>query len=752
MKEKVNYKNKKGITLIALIITIIILIILAAISINLLFGENGIIGKAKESKFKSKMSQIAEDFDLYMNSMNVNTLGELNQKEIYAGGELIRNIIADEELEVEEEKIEDIRQMLEKVGKEEEAYVIVFEGELYYVSQKSIKNNENQTKWCEEIGIKIWDYVGNTGIKVVNGNYENINGMYMCTPKLNTGFVKEKTRYIKEKDGNLTPGNWINKKPDDDWYDYKKQRWANLYVESNGIESYYVWIPRYVYKEVEGERIDAKFVDINNNYTDGETEETTSWETLQSQGYKVPEAFYYGDSDNYLENKAIPGYWVSKYQLSELVDSDTYSVDFSTTATPTSITIKNIITSTDKAIAKYQYAINGKIVHESTTPEDYKLEGLAKGNKAVNVTILDSNGNIIGSMTKLYEVADVNEPDLAGFDKDTTFYVYWDENGIEHNEIPISQKAPDEWYDYGIRNWANIVTRNNGLETYLVWIPRYSYAIDTVSQRTYVKFLKGTSTETDAGYRIPEAFTWGDSGEVQLTGYWVAKYQLTESGPQAMTAEFSAGSDKIRVMDITGTKITEGLKYEYYLNEKKVYEGTDPLENYTYKGLEANKIYTVNIIARNRETNEYVAATTKKIETVGANKPDLTGYNADMTYYVLYDNEGNMKIGDKIKNDGSNSPEDWYDYGARKWANIVVTDGRVENGQIVEATNTSYFVWIPRYQYTLDTVNQRTIIKFITGKGTETEAGYKIPEAFTWGDDGSVQLTGYWMSKYQLSN
>ena len=111
-----------------------------------------------------------------------------------------------------------------------------------------------------------------------------------------------------------------------------------------------------------------------------------------------------------------------------------------------------------------------------------------------------------------------------------------------------------------------------------------------------------------------------------------------------------------------------------------------------------------------------------------------------------------MKIGDKIKNDGSNMPEDWYDYSTRKWANIVVTNGTVENGQIKNATNTSYFVWIPRYQYSLDTVNQRTNVKFINGIDTKTQPGYKIPEAFTWGDNGEVQLKGYWMSKYQLSN
>ena len=43
-------KRNKGITLIALVITIIILIILAAITINAVFGENGLIVKANQAK------------------------------------------------------------------------------------------------------------------------------------------------------------------------------------------------------------------------------------------------------------------------------------------------------------------------------------------------------------------------------------------------------------------------------------------------------------------------------------------------------------------------------------------------------------------------------------------------------------------------------------------------------------------------------------------------------------------------------
>ena len=41
--------NKKGITLIALVVTVVVLIILAGVSINAVIGDDGIIKKAQNS-------------------------------------------------------------------------------------------------------------------------------------------------------------------------------------------------------------------------------------------------------------------------------------------------------------------------------------------------------------------------------------------------------------------------------------------------------------------------------------------------------------------------------------------------------------------------------------------------------------------------------------------------------------------------------------------------------------------------------
>ena len=57
--EKI-YKDNKGITMVALVLTIIILIILAGISINTLVGTDGLITKAQQAKENIELAQIEE--------------------------------------------------------------------------------------------------------------------------------------------------------------------------------------------------------------------------------------------------------------------------------------------------------------------------------------------------------------------------------------------------------------------------------------------------------------------------------------------------------------------------------------------------------------------------------------------------------------------------------------------------------------------------------------------------------------------
>lgn len=141
----------------------------------------------------------------------------------------------------------------------------------------------------------------------IEGNYTAVNGVYSNEPDL-TGYNEKNTRYLVLNENNkLTPGNWVSSEKPENWYDYNNSKWANIYVESKGLDTYYTWIPRYCYKidTEQSERTDVKFIDVHNNYTD-EQGNTKTWEELKEEGYTVPVAFKFNGTK-------LPGYWAMKY-------------------------------------------------------------------------------------------------------------------------------------------------------------------------------------------------------------------------------------------------------------------------------------------------------------------------------------------------------------------------------------------------------------------------------------------------------
>ena len=56
-------KNKKGITLIALVVTVVVLIILAGVSINAVIGDDGILKKAQNSANLTKEAEVKESIN-----------------------------------------------------------------------------------------------------------------------------------------------------------------------------------------------------------------------------------------------------------------------------------------------------------------------------------------------------------------------------------------------------------------------------------------------------------------------------------------------------------------------------------------------------------------------------------------------------------------------------------------------------------------------------------------------------------------
>ena len=102
-------RQNKGITLISLVITIIVLLILAAITLSVILGDDGIMQKAKEAKEKTEAAKDLEDIQLNLGEAFINKWVESNSTQY---DDLINEIMSSdvklkgiEKIEIQSEKV-----------------------------------------------------------------------------------------------------------------------------------------------------------------------------------------------------------------------------------------------------------------------------------------------------------------------------------------------------------------------------------------------------------------------------------------------------------------------------------------------------------------------------------------------------------------------------------------------------------------------------------------------------------------------
>ena len=96
--SQINKRDKEkiaGITLVALVITIVVLIILATVSINMLFGENGLVTKAQQATQLTEEASAMEDMGIYLASVK----GAEAQEENFRLADYLSNNIGNNGLE-----------------------------------------------------------------------------------------------------------------------------------------------------------------------------------------------------------------------------------------------------------------------------------------------------------------------------------------------------------------------------------------------------------------------------------------------------------------------------------------------------------------------------------------------------------------------------------------------------------------------------------------------------------------------------
>ena len=77
-------KKEHGITLVALVITIVVLLILAAVTLSLVLGDNGIVTKADEAKTASNQKEVEEQLKLKIQEYLTNNEGEFDRDDFLA--------------------------------------------------------------------------------------------------------------------------------------------------------------------------------------------------------------------------------------------------------------------------------------------------------------------------------------------------------------------------------------------------------------------------------------------------------------------------------------------------------------------------------------------------------------------------------------------------------------------------------------------------------------------------------------------
>jgi len=293
-----------GITLVALVVTIVVLIILAVISINVIFGEKGIIVQAQRSRDKQKVAEYMDKFNVAEATTGAKNTGKVTLdsfiKEVKEEG-----IIAESDIVKSGEKYE----LTTKEG-------YIFEARLKKENDVEIKYKSKGEELPEPEQPTPPDpkpTVSKDGSwdGTVNSPQTDGTGLIPVYYNETTGEAIELTEESTEEE-------W------DNWYDYSttNKRWANAITkdESGKITGYFVWIPRYAYKIESGlytanvGPISIKFLKDDTNYDSEDNGISTTYAASGNAmtAYVVHPAFG-TDKNNGGWTKNLKGFWVAKY-------------------------------------------------------------------------------------------------------------------------------------------------------------------------------------------------------------------------------------------------------------------------------------------------------------------------------------------------------------------------------------------------------------------------------------------------------
>jgi len=549
-------KRQKGITLIALVVTIVVLLILAGITISLVFGSNGVIQKAQDSKEQTKIGEMREKLEMAKVPVYADGNGSYKVQD-YWGRIESEGLIADKTVDIIDNK-DGTYEVTTTPG---------------YVFEITVEPNKEVAE-----NIIIGECIGkgenlSIGIRVVKKTTNSIEIEVVRAEKASNfkysikkqgeeyGAAEEKseTRHVFS---GLTQGGiyTIKVEATKDGEQQIVEKTLQVGEIPLAIDGDVIWTGNgqasvRIYTEEEGYQLEWQ----KNEIVEG------SW-TRETSGVKEKTITGLVNGD-IIYARLYDGTSSGKYANIEVRDDivPTATIKLSGTAVEIGKPLTAEVVQTDNEsginINQTKWVLNteaGNIGIEASkytggtfakTQETITIPTTTGGTYYLHVLTVDNAGNkkeIISSAVTIKssivggeynEGKGVNTP---RYDENQMTPIKW--NGSSW--VKTAGNDPD-WYDYTEKKWANAMTEDGSM---WVWIPRYAYSItsgyhSSSTGNIDVEFMKGLTNETSTGrksfdnvsgqgkWNIHPAFNYGTA----VSGLWVAKF------------EASNGSGKIKV-------------------------------------------------------------------------------------------------------------------------------------------------------------------------------------------------------------
>ena len=548
--------DKRGITLIALVVTIVVLLILAGITISLVFGSNGVIQKAQDSKEQTEIGEMREKLEIAKVPVYADGNGSYKVQDYWDRIES-EGLIADKTVDI----IDNGDGTYEVTTTPGYVFEITVEPNKEIAENiiigECIGKGENLS-----IGIRVVKKTTNSiEIEVVRA--EGASNFKYSIKKQGEEYgaaeEKSETRHVFS---GLTQGGiyTIKVEATKDGEQQIVEKTVQVGEIPLAIDGDVIWTGNgqasvRIYTEEEGYQIEWQ----KNGISEG------SW-TREASGVKEKTITGLVNGD-IIYARLYDGTSSGKYANIEVMDKiePNTTIKLSGTTVELGGTLTAEVTQTDNEsgidISQTKWVFNteaGNIGTEASkytggtfakTQETITIPTTTGGTYYLHVLTVDNAGNkkeIISSAVTIKssivggeynEGKGVNTP---RYDENQMTPIKW--NGSSW--VKTAGNDPD-WYDYTEKKWANAMTEDGSM---WVWIPRYAYSItsgyhSSSTGNIDVEFMKGLTNETSTGrksfdnvsgqgkWNIHPAFNYGTA----VSGLWVAKF------------EASNGSGKIKV-------------------------------------------------------------------------------------------------------------------------------------------------------------------------------------------------------------